>query len=147
MQKRLQQAGVACTVHQPPQSSGQDGQTSNPLAAAEEVAVVDRLVAESLQHGLLCVQEAPNALQHDAAADTLATARPAQQSEHDVPDSSVSGAVEEGASPDSLTEKTRTAAVVRQQKSGLRRYTAGKLSRHGVLVDLARSKLTQQGTT
>ena len=38
---------------------------------AEEHAIVDRLVAESLQHGLLHRQEASDHLQHKAAADAI----------------------------------------------------------------------------
>ena len=190
MQKRLLQAGVACTAQQKLGSQTEEARQQTQTEAAtqqrmqhpsqqlqgsqqeetrqmtrpetaEEHAVIDRLVAESLQHGLLHRQEASDNLQQKAAADAAWH----QQSNGVGPDRSVPASLaqmptvesaaemlaagtscEEARSRDDCSRTEHSAAADQRHKSLLHQYVAGKVSRHSVLVNLARIKVSQQST-
>ena len=190
MQKRLLQAGVACTARQKQGSQTEEAwQQSQPEAAtqqrvqhppqhlqgsqqeekrqlpqpetAEEQPIIDRLVAESLQHGLLHRQEASDHLQRDAEAGAACH----HQSNGAGPDRSVPTGVGQMRTVEAAAEKSaagmsrdearssgghsrteQSAAADQRQKNLLQQYVAGKVSRHSVLVNLARIKVTQQST-
>ena len=186
MQKRLLQAGVACTAQQRQASQTEEAwQQSQPEAAthrrlqyssqqlqgsqqeekqliwpetAEEQAVIDRLVAESLQHGLLHRQEASDHLQHKITAEAACKhqsngARPHRpvpaglaqmQAVESAAEKSAAGMSREKTHSRGGQSRTeQSAAADQRQKSLLHQYVAGKVSRHSVLVNLARIKVAQ----
>lgn len=144
MRERLQQAGVVCTAHQSESSQAQDAWQA-PDLAPEQVLVVDALVAESLQHGLLYKREAKSLSQQVSAVERAAEAAQAHGQGATESDSLLMpGIVQVNACPPTVAEVDESAIVAQRHRTRLRQYAAGNLSRHGVLVDLARSKVAQQ---
>ena len=147
MQKRLHQAGIPCSVRQSPKGlHGDTGQYSHARPAVN-IAIIDKLVGESLQHGLLHRQEA------FPLASQIGTADVSPQMPQNITDdlatriSAASDSAGDSQGIDSGTdtsELNRSAFVQSQQKALLKQYTSGKLSRHSLLADLARIKTAQQ---
>lgn len=148
MQKRLQQAGITCSLRQlPAHVEEQTGQMSH-AKFAERGAVIDRLVAESLQHGLLHRQEAFSPSPQNGTTDIFAQ-KPQNRTADLETDVSAAAAATAGDSQGAgnrtdVSGTSRSAVDCSRQKDLLKQYTSGKLSRHSLLVDLARIKTAQQ---
>ena len=145
MQKRLQQAGITCSLwHSPKHVEQEAGQLRS-----EGDAAIDRLVAESLQHGLLHRQEAFLPSPQNGAADAFAQKPQNRTGDSEIDVSAAAAAAGDSQGAGSVTDvstTSRSAVVHSRQKDLLKQYTSGKLSRHSLLVDLAHLKTAQQTT-